>query len=93
MRQRLMAALTLALAILPAAHAEPTRTINFWAVTGSVLDVRMYRRLAADFEAKTGIHVQVTPLAWGSFATKYFASMAAGLPPGVGVTNLGGPFD
>lgn len=88
-----MAALFLAVALLSAAWATPSSTLNFWAVTGSVLDVRMYRRLAADFEAKTGIHVQVTPLAWGSFATKYFASMAAGLPPDVGVTNLGGPFD
>ncbi|MBI5706201.1 MAG: extracellular solute-binding protein [Armatimonadetes bacterium] len=68
-------------------------SINFWAVTGSVLDVRMYRGLADRFEAKTGIHVNVTPLAWGSFATKYFAAMAAGLPPDIGVTNLGGPFD
>lgn len=77
-------------AVLP---AQPKPTINFWAVTGSVLDVQMYRRLADDFEKRSGIRVEVTPLAWGSFATKYFASMAAGLPPDIGVTNLGGPFD
>lgn len=75
------------------AQAQKPRSINFWAVTGSVLDVRMYRSLAEKFEAQTGIHVNVTPLAWGSFATKYFAAMAAGLPPDIGVTNLGGPFD
>ncbi len=73
--------------------AAPKETIRFWAVTGSVLDVQMYRRLSQDFERRSGIHVDVTPLAWGSFATKYFASMAAGLPPDIGVTNLGGPFD
>lgn len=73
--------------------AAPPESINFWAVTGSVLDVQMYRRLAEDFERKTGIHVNVTPLAWGSFETKYFAAMAAGLPPDIGVTNLGGPFN
>jgi ABC-type sugar transport system permease subunit/ABC-type glycerol-3-phosphate transport system substrate-binding protein len=53
----------------------------------------MYRKLAADFEKRTGIKVEVTPLAWGTFATKYFAAMAAGLPPDIGVTNLTGPFD
>ena len=73
--------------------AAPPESINFWAVTGSVLDVQMYRRLAEDFERRTGIHVNVTPLAWGSFETKYFAAMAAGLPPDIGVTNLGGPFN
>jgi ABC-type sugar transport system permease subunit/ABC-type glycerol-3-phosphate transport system substrate-binding protein len=53
----------------------------------------MFRKLADDFERKQGIKVEVTPLAWGNFATKYFAAMAAGLPPDIGVTNLGGPFD
>lgn len=75
-----------------AVHAAD-RPLRFWAVTGSVSDVRLYRELAADFTAKTGIEVEVTPLAWGSFATKYFVSMAAGLPPDIGITNLGGPFD
>src|SRR5207302_1379811 len=68
-------------------------TVRFWAVTGSIRDVAMYRQLAEDFERKTDIKVEVTPLAWGSFATKYFAAMAAGLPPDIGVTNLTGPFD
>ncbi len=67
--------------------------LKFWAVSGSISDVKMYNRLAADFTKKTGIQVEVTTLAWGNFATKYFASMAAGLPPDIGVTNLGGPFD
>jgi ABC-type sugar transport system permease subunit/ABC-type glycerol-3-phosphate transport system substrate-binding protein len=67
--------------------------LKFWAVTGSVEDVSMYRSLAGSFQNKTGIQVEVTPLAWGNFATKYFTAMAAGLPPDVGVTNLGGPFD
>lgn len=73
--------------------AQAKKTIHFWAVTGSILDVEMYRQLATDFEKTSGVHVEVTPLAWGNFNTKYFASMAAGIPPDVGVTNLGGPFD
>lgn len=67
--------------------------LRFWAVTGSVRDVAMYRKLADDFTKRTGVPVEVTPLAWGNFLTKYFAAMAAGLPPDIGVTNLGGPFD
>lgn len=53
----------------------------------------MYRRLAKEFQTETGITVEVTPLAWGDFRTKYFAAMAAGLPPDCGLTNLGGPFE
>ena len=68
-------------------------TLHFWAVTGSVRDVEMYRKLATQFKQKTGLGVEVTPLAWGNFATKYFTAMAAGLPPDIGITNLGGPFD
>lgn len=51
----------------------------------------MYKALAVDFTKRTGIDVEVTPLPWGSFETKYFTGMAAGLPPDVGITNLGGP--
>lgn len=69
------------------------RTLHFWAVTGSVEDVAMYEEIAKGFTAKTGIQVEVTPLAWGNFETKYFTGMAAGLPPDVGETNLGGPFN
>lgn len=82
--------LTIEAAPVPASAAT---SLRFWAVTSSVRDVAMYRRLAADFTRRTGIAVEVTPLAWGSFATKYFAAMAAGIPPDIGVTNLGGPFD
>lgn len=71
--------------------AVSAKTLHFWAVTGSVLDVALYRNLARDFTRETGIDVEVTPLAWGSFETKYFTAMAAGLPPDVGITNLGGP--
>ena len=86
--------LCLILLLIPAASLSQTRkVVHFWAVTGSILDVEMYRKLAEDFEKESGIHVEVTPLAWGNFNTKYFASLAAGIPPDVGVTNLGGPFD
>jgi len=86
---------TLLLIVLLAAAgwAEAKKTIRFWAVTGSMRDVDMYKELSADFEKKTGIRVEVTPLSWGNFLTKYFTSMAAGLPPDIGVTNLGGPMD
>ncbi len=73
--------------------SQTKKSISFWAVTGSMKDVDMYKQLSADFEKKTGIHVEVTPLSWGNFLTKYFTSMAAGLPPDIGVTNLGGPMD
>ena len=72
------------------AQKQPLR---FWAVTGSVNDVTMFRKLAERFKTESGISVEVTPLPWGNFKTKYFAAMAAGIPPDIGVTNLGGPFD
>ena len=68
-------------------------TIQFWAVTSSFDDVQMFRDLADDFEKETGIGVEITPLSWGNFASKYFTAMAAGLPPDIGVTNNGGPVD
>lgn len=72
---------------------QASTKLKFWAVTGTIEDVDMYRRLAQDFTKKTGIEVEVTSLAWGNFKTKFFAAMAAGIPPDVGITNLGGPFD
>ena len=69
------------------------RSIDFWAVTGSDDDVQMFKHLATRFKEKTGIDVHITPLSWGNFATKYFTSMAAGMPPDIGATNLGGPMD
>lgn len=67
--------------------------ISFWAVMGSVKDRDMYAALAEKFTKQTGISVKITALSWGNFLTKYFTAMAAGLPPDVGVTNLGGPMD
>ena len=87
---RTLAALLLACLAL---NANASRHLQFWAVTGTVQDVESYKRLARDFKAQTGIDVDVTPLGWGNFQTKYFASMAAGLPPDIGITNFGGPFD
>jgi len=71
----------------------PATTVRFWAVVGSADDATMYKRLAAEYGKRTGVTVEVTPLAWGNFLSKYFTAMAAGLPPDVGATNLGGPFD
>ncbi len=79
--------------LLGAAALCRATTVNFWAVVGSADDAAMYRRIAATYEKKSGVHVEVTPLAWGNFLSKYFTAMAAGLPPDVGATNLGGPFD
>ncbi|NUN98875.1 MAG: extracellular solute-binding protein, partial [Candidatus Omnitrophica bacterium] len=76
----------------PIADGEPV-TLRFWAVTGVYQELEMYKLLAADFEKQTGIRVRVTPLGWGNFATKYLTAMAAGVPPDVGVTNLGGPVE
>ncbi len=85
--------LVLVIAGLVAASLSLAEPLKFWAVTGSIEDVEMYRRLADDFEKTSGVKVEVTPLAWGNFQTKYFAAMAAGMPPDAGITNLGGPFD
>ena len=51
----------------------------------------MYRDLATQFTAETGIEVRVQPVPWGNFETKYLTALAAGVPPDAGTTNLGGP--
>src|SRR5579862_6609674 len=81
------------LAALLLMSAISVAKLQFWAVTGSLKDVDMFKGLSQDFTKKTGIQVDVTSLAWGNFQTKFFAAMAAGLPPDIGLTNLGGPFD
>jgi multiple sugar transport system permease protein len=91
MRFRVCLALLCLIWVTPVLAAQ--RTLHFWAVTGAIEDVDLFKKLASEFEGKTGVHVEVTSLAWGDFKTKYFAAMAAGLPPDIGVTNLGGPFD
>jgi len=88
--------IALATACLPLLLVGPAyskTSIQFWAVTSSIGDVPMYRNLADDFERETGIGVEMTPLSWGNFSSKYFTAMAAGLPPDVGITNNGGPVD
>src|SRR5260221_8856285 len=92
LRLLLLLPLLLLLALRVSADS-PRAPLRFWAVTGSARDAAMFHKLADDFEVRTGIKVNVTPLAWGNFKTKYFAAMAAGLPPDIGITNLGGPFD
>ncbi|MDI6783952.1 MAG: extracellular solute-binding protein [bacterium] len=67
-------------------------TIRFWTV-GNAYDARMYREFAVEFEKETGIKVKVQPISWGQFYTKYLTAMAAGDPPDVATTNLGGPGD
>jgi multiple sugar transport system permease protein len=84
---------TIAALFCAATFAQAQKAIDFWAVTGSDDDVLMFKRIAARFRQKTGIEVHITPLSWGNFATKYFTSMAAGMPPDIGATNLGGPMD
>lgn len=74
------------------ASSQAAVTLRFWAV-GSLDDVPLFRRLADRFEKQTGVKVDVTSLAWGNFQFKYFTSMAAGIPPDAGITNLAGPFD
>ena len=83
--------LVLGIVLLMASLGQARGALHFWMVTGSALDTTLVRTLAERFERETGTHVEVTPLAWGSFETKYFTAMAAGLPPDVGITNLGGP--
>lgn len=92
-RMRKLGAAALFLLAITAISRGSNPALRFWAVSGSPDDVAMYDRLAADFERKTHVKVNVTSLPWGNFSFKYFTSMAAGLPPDIGITNLGGPFD
>lgn len=80
------------ISIFPVSRARAQGAeIDFWAVGANTDDVFMYRRVLEAFKKETGIGVRITPLGWGDFDTKYFAAMAAQLPPDVGITNLGGP--
>lgn len=81
----------LMLLISQTVRAQQT-TIQFWNV-GRSDDAIMYRRLAQRFEQQTGIRVVVTPLGWGNFQQKYMTAMAARMPPDIGATNLGGPYE
>ncbi|MFW7379651.1 MAG: extracellular solute-binding protein [Oligoflexus sp.] len=72
---------------------ETEKQLQFWVVANGIEDAQMYQELAADFTEKTGISVAITPLAWGNFNQKYLTAMAAGMPPDVGVTNLGSPME
>jgi ABC-type sugar transport system permease subunit/ABC-type glycerol-3-phosphate transport system substrate-binding protein len=71
---------------------SPTR-LQFWVVGNGIEDSSMYQELARRFQEKSGIGVDITPLSWGNFNQKYLTSMAAALPPDVGVANLGSPME
>ena len=73
-------------------HNARSQTIRFWCV-GQSADALMYRDLAEQFTAETGIEVRVQPVPWGSFETKYLTALAAGVPPDAGTGSLGGPGD
>ncbi len=74
-------------------QAETSKTLQFWVVGNGIEDSMMYRELAAKFEKESGYRVHITPLSWGNFNQKYLTSMAAALPPDVGVANLGSPME
>jgi multiple sugar transport system permease protein len=78
---------------IPLAPADTAKTLQFWVVGNGIEDSLMYRELARNFEKQTGYKVQITPLSWGNFNQKYLTSMAADLPPDVGVANLGSPME
>lgn len=67
-------------------------TIHFWNV-GTNDDALMYRRLAKEFEAETGIRVHVTAVGWGNYRQKFMTALAAQLPPDLGAVGLNGPYD
>jgi len=75
------------------ARAEATKELQFWVVGNGIEDSLMYRELASKFEDQSGYAVNITPLSWGNFNQKYLTSMAAALPPDVGVANLGSPME
>ncbi|HET9240516.1 MAG TPA: extracellular solute-binding protein [Oligoflexus sp.] len=78
---------------VPAATAATDKVLQFWVVGNGIEDSLMYRELARNFEKESGYKVHVTPLSWGNFNQKYLTSMAAALPPDIGVANLGSPME
>lgn len=67
-------------------------TVTYWHV-GTYDEVVMLQQLADQFYEQTGIQVQIQPIPWGNFQTKYLTAMASGEPPDAGSTNLSGPID
>jgi len=67
--------------------AEPT--LHFWMVGAGLEDQELYTRLGNEFEKTEHVKVSFLPLPWGSFKFKYLTAMAAGLPPDVGITDVG----
>ncbi|MDQ3235077.1 MAG: extracellular solute-binding protein, partial [Pseudobdellovibrionaceae bacterium] len=78
---------------IPAARAERSQQLQFWVVGNGIEDSIMYSELARKFQEQSGYAVNITPLSWGNFNQKYLTSMAAALPPDVGVANLGSPME
>jgi multiple sugar transport system permease protein len=78
---------------MTAARAETDKTLQFWVVGNGIEDSLMYRELAQKFAKESGYKVNITPLSWGNFNQKYLTSMAAAMPPDVGVANLGSPME
>ena len=66
--------------------------VNYWHV-GTYDEVVLLEKVADRFYQKTGIKVNIQPIPWGNFQTKYLTAMASGSPPDAGSTNLSGPLD
>jgi ABC-type sugar transport system permease subunit/ABC-type glycerol-3-phosphate transport system substrate-binding protein len=78
---------------ITSARADAAKELQFWVVGNGIEDSVMYRKLAQKFQEQSGYKVHITPLSWGNFNQKYLTSMAAALPPDVGVANLGSPME
>ncbi len=65
------------------------RVVEYWHV-GSYEEVEAVKQMAEAFKLESGITVNVQPIPWGSYQTKYFTAMASGDTPDAGTTNLSG---
>lgn len=71
---------------------QSDRVVNYWHV-GISDEVHFLEQQAEIFYEQTGIQVDIQPVPWGNFLTKYLTAMASGIPPDAGSTSLGGPVE
>ena len=75
------------LTMLTSQSIAAEKTVNFWMV-GTHDEVMVLEKLAEKFYQQTGITVQIQPIPWGNFQTKYLTAMASGEPPDAGTSYL-----
>lgn len=86
----LLCGIVLWLGMFDVSYSQQDVAIKFWAL-GENDQAAFFSLIAKEFYQKTHIKVEVQPVPWGDFRTKYLTAMAAGIPPDVATTNLSGP--